>query len=138
MERDSAFLGTGWSFPPEFDRRSKTVRMVSGEEDIRESLQILLATVPGERVMQPLYGCGLKLLVFEQISERVVTEIKDLIDRAVLFFEPRITLERIEVDDANVYEGFLMIHLHYTIRTTNTRTNMVYPFYFLEGTNLSL
>lgn len=138
MERDSAFLGTGWSFPPEFDRRSKTVRMVSGEEDIRESLQILLATVPGERVMQPLYGCGLKLLVFEQISERVVTEIKDLIDRAVLFFEPRITLERIEVDDANVYEGFLNIHLHYTIRTTNTRTNMVYPFYFLEGTNLSL
>jgi len=136
MDRDRVFLGTGWSFPPEFDRRLKAVKMVSGEEDIRESLRILLATAPGERVMQPSYGCGLKQLVFETMSESVVTEIKDLIERAVLFFEPRITLTRIEVDTVDVYEGLLKIALDYTVRTTNTRSNMVYPFYFLEGTNL--
>lgn len=136
MDRDRAFLGRGWSFPPEFDRAAKAVKMVSGEEDIQESLRILLATTPGERVLQPLYGCGLKRVVFEHVSESTVTEIKDLIERAVLFFEPRISLTHIEVDAGHVYEGLLKIHLDYTIRMTNTRSNMVYPFYFLEGTNL--
>lgn len=136
MDRDRAFLGTGWGFPPEFHPYFRAAKMVSWEEDIHESLRILLATSPGERVMQPTYGCGLGALVFENITESVVTEIKDLIERAVLFFEPRITLNRIDVDDADVYEGLLKIHLDYTIRTTNTRSNMVYPFYFLEGTNI--
>lgn len=110
--------------------------MVSLDEDIHESLRILLATSPGERVMQPTYGCGLGAMVFETISERVLTEIKDLIERAVLFFEPRIILNRIDIDDTGMYDGLLRILLDYTIRTTNTRSNMVYPFYFLEGTNL--
>jgi len=136
MDHDRAFLGTGWSFPPEFDRAAKAVKMVSGEEDIQESLGILLETVPGERVLQPSYGCGLKRLVFEQVSESTITEIKDLIERAVLFFEPRISLTHIEVDAGQVYEGLITIRLDYTVRLTNTRSNMVYPFYFLEGTNL--
>lgn len=138
MDQDRAFLGRGWSFPPEFDRVAKAIKMVSGEEDIEESLRILLSTVPGERVLQPSYGCGLKRLVFEQVTESTITEIKDLIERAVLFFEPRISLALIEVDADRVYEGLLMIRLHYTVRMTNTRSNMVYPFYFLEGTNLRL
>lgn len=136
MDHDRAFLGRGWSFPPEFDHAAKTVKMVSGEEDIQESLRILLSTVPGERVLQPSYGCGLKRLVFEHVSESTITEIKDLIERAVLFFEPRISLTHIEVDTAPVYEGLIRIRLDYTVRLTNTRTNIVYPFYFLEGTNL--
>jgi len=136
MDHDRAFLGTGWSFPPEFDRAAKAVKMGSGEEDIQESLGILLETVPGERVLQPSYGCGLKRLVFEQVSESTITEIKDLIERAVLFFEPRISLTHIEVDAGQVYEGLITIRLDYTVRLTNTRSNMVYPFYFLEGTNL--
>jgi len=136
MDHDRAFLGTGWSFPPEFDRAAKAVKMVSGEEDIQESLGILLETVPGERVLQPSYGCGLKRLVFEHVSESTITEIKDLIERAVLFFEPRISLTHIEVDAGQVYEGLITIRLDYTVRLTNTRSNMVYPFYFLEGTNL--
>lgn len=138
MDRDRAFLGTGWSFPPEFDRPAKAVKMVSGEEDIQESLRILLSTVPGERVLQPSYGCGLKRVVFEQVSENTITEIKDLIERAVLFFEPRISLTYIEVDTSQVYKGLMRIRLDYTVRETNTRSNMVYPFYFLEGTNLRL
>ena len=138
MDRDRAFLGTGWSFPPEFDRAAKAVKMVSGEEDIQESLRILLSTVPGERVLQPSYGCGLKRMVFEQVTESTITEMKDLIERAVLFFEPRISLTSIEVDTSQVYEGLIRIRLDYVVRETNTRTNMVYPFYFLEGTNLRL
>ncbi len=137
MEQDTSFLGRGWSFPPRFNPVDRGVEMVDEEEDIQESLRILFSTAPGERVMQPSYGCGLKRMVFEQISETVRTEIKDLIERAILFFEPRITLERVELDDTEIFDGKLMILLQYTIRTINIRSNMVYPFYFQEGTLLT-
>ena len=136
MSIDKTFLGTGWSFPPEFQGQAKAVKMVSDEEDIRHSLWILLSTAPGERTMQPAYGCGLRTLVFESISASVCTEMQDMIERAILFFEPRITLDRIVVGAERITQGLIEIELTYTIRTTNTRSNMVYPFYFLEGTNL--
>jgi phage baseplate assembly protein W len=131
---DKSFLGTGWGFPPDFSARDRSVEMVSHEEDIRQSLKILFSTQPGERVMVPAYGCGLRVKVFDSITESMVTEIRDLIERAVLFFEPRITLEEVTVEIDDVYEGRVFIHLFYTVRATNTRSNMVYPFYFLEAT----
>ena len=133
-DQPKAWLGTGWSFPPEFNRQSKDVMMVSEEEDIRQSLEILLSTVPGERIMHPSYGCGLKQLTFENLSESTLTEIRDVIDRAILFFEPRIQVDSIEVDIENVYDGIMTIEINYMIRITNSRDNMVYPFYFQEGT----
>lgn len=130
---DKAFLGRGWSFPPEFNRSSGEVNMVSEDEDIEESLSILLSTVPGERVMNPAYGCGLKLLIFENISESTVTEIKDVIERAILFFEPRIKLINIDINTEDLYDGEIKLLINYTVRATNNRRNMVYPFYFREG-----
>ena len=130
---DRSFLGTGWGFPPEFNRSAAQVMMVAEEDDIRESLRILLSTSPGERVMNPAYGCGLKSLIFENFSESTETEIQDLIERAILFFEPRIILDRVEVDATDVYNGLIRIHLDYRIRLTNSRHNMVYPFYLQEG-----
>ena len=77
-------------------------------------------------------------LIFENITESSVTRIKDLVERAILFFETRITLENIEVLAEEVNDGLIQIQLEYTIRTTNTRSNFVYPFYFQEGTNVSV
>lgn len=136
MDGDKSFLGTGWGFPPEFNKKAGAVRMVAGEEDIDESLRILIATLPRERVMQPAYGCGLKALVFENINESALTLIKDAIQRAVLFYEPRIDLEDVEINHEQAYDGVLYIKLVYTVRTTNSRSNLVYPFYFREATNL--
>lgn len=133
---DRAFLGRGWSFPPEFHRRGKQVRMVAEEEDVQEALRVLLSTVPGERVMRPTFGCGLRAMVFETMDESTLTEIEDVVERAVLFFEPRIELHRVVVDLVDELGGRLDIRLDYTVRGTNTRSNMVYPFYILEGTNL--
>jgi len=140
VSSDSQFLGTGWGFPPAFNKSAQAmgVAMVSHEEDINESLRILLGTAPGERVMYPSYGCGLKLMVFENFDQGSVTELKDAIKRAVLFFEPRITLESIEVDTQEIYQGCIRFCLNYTVRTTNSRSNIVYPFYFNEGTNVRL
>lgn len=135
---DKAFLGVGWSFPPEFGRRGEGIELktVAAEEDIAESLRILLSTRPGERVMQPTYGCGLHSMIYETINETAVTEIRDLVERAVLFFEPRITLENIDVDTADAIDGRLKIQLSYTVRETNTRSNFVYPFHYLEGSDV--
>lgn len=142
MAEDSndSFLGRGWSFPPQFQRNNGVLelQMVSLEADIQESLGILLSTAPGERVMQPSYGCGLKHMVFESMDESAVTEIKDLVKRAILFFEPRITLEDIEIDTDDLYDGLVRILIEYTIISINTRSNIVYPFYIQEGTSVSM
>lgn len=139
-DQDKSFLGTGWSFPPEFQRNDGVLQLqtVSLEADIKESLSILLATAPGERVMQPTFGCGLKTMIFENVDETAITEMKDLIERAILFFETRIDLDDIYIDTDNIYDGLMEIDIHYTIVSTNTRSNIVYPFYFQEGTELDL
>ncbi len=140
VSSDSQFLGTGWGFPPAFYKSAQAmgVSMVSHEEDIHESLKILLGTSPGERVMYPTYGCGLKKMVFENFDQSALTEMKDVISRAVLFFEPRISLESIDVDAHEIDQGCIRFRLNYAVRTTNNRSNIVYPFYFNEGTNVRL
>lgn len=136
----TSFLGRGWSFPPQFERNNGVLKlqMVSLEADIKESLAILLATAPGERVMQPTFGCGLKAMVFDSIDESLITELKDLIERAILFFETRIILDEITIDTDDIYEGLISIHIHYTVSSINTRSNIVYPFYFQEGTEINI
>ena len=136
INNSPAWLGRGWAFPPEFDPRAGGVTLVTAAEDITQSLEILLATAPGERVMNPSYGCGLRALVFENINEGTITQVRDTIQRAVLFFEPRIILDSVSVDVTDVYRGLMRIQLDYTIKSTNSRGNIVYPFYFQEGTSV--
>jgi phage baseplate assembly protein W len=133
-----SFLGTGWAFPPSFGHHAHGggAVMADEEQDIHESINIILSTVPGERIMHPSFGCGIKAHVFDEINESMVTEMRDAIERAILFFEPRITVNLIAMDQSDAVAGRLDIRIDYTIRGTNTRSNMVYPFYFLEGTNV--
>jgi uncharacterized protein len=137
VDKDSSFLGTGWNFPPEFSKRG-TVHMVNADQDIRQSLLIILSTDLGERVMQPSFGCGLKSQIYENINESSITVLKDLIQRAILFYEPRVKLESIDTDLSGAYEGRLDFMIVYNIIATNTRHNIVYPFYLLEGTDVQL
>lgn len=131
-----SFLGTGWSFPPSFDNTTGETKMLSDVEDIESSLHILLTTRLGERVMQPDYGCNLDELVFESLSSTFKSFIKDLIKTAILYYEPRIKLNKIELDDTRDLEGIILIVIDYTVRTTNTRYNYVFPFYKNEGSNI--
>ena len=123
------FLGTGWSFPPSFNKTEARVEMVSDVADIEQSLHILLSTRRGERVMQPTYGCNLDVLLFEPISLTLITYITDMIKTAVMYHEPRITLNKLNVSDSDMLEGVVLITLDYTVKTTNSRFNYVYPFY---------
>lgn len=136
MKHRKTFLGIGWKFPPTFDKNTKSIVMVSEDEDIKESLMILLSTRPGERIMLPEYGCDTQTLVFDAIDATNISIMKRMIERAILYFEPRITLDQIDIDFDNQLEGLLNIKLSYTIRKTNTRSNMVYPYYIIEGTDV--
>ena len=136
MEKENSFLGRGWAFPLNFPLNSYQNSMVEAEKDIQQSLLILLGTAPGERVMHPDFGCGINRLVFEPISNSLFTKIKDLVEQAILLFESRIKLNDVVVDFNPKIEGVIYISLDYTIRAVNTRQNLVYPFYRLEGTNI--
>lgn len=135
MSADIPFIGKGWSFPPEFTKGSTGIKIVTGQQDIEQSLYILLSTRLGERFMLPDFGCDLNILLFEPIDEDLQKRLDDMIRGAILLYESRITVNDI-VFDHRMEDGVVNIDIQYTIRTTNTRTNIVYPFYLHEGTNL--
>jgi phage baseplate assembly protein W len=138
MEQNLTFIGRGWSFPPKFNPNSGTVEMLEQEADIASSLEVLLQTVRGERVMLPQYGCNLDELIFENFDTRMKTLMTDKIESAILYHEPRIELEKVTMDDSGELEGVILIGIVYRVRTTNSRFNFVFPFYKLEGTDINL
>jgi phage baseplate assembly protein W len=131
---EPAFLGTGWAFPPAFSRHGHTAVTASGVEDVRQSLWILFSTVPGERVMLPTYGCVLWRMVFRNLTTTATTEMAEAVRKAVLEWEPRVDLREVAVVVDALQDGLVSINVSYVIRTTNTRDNLVYPFYLREGT----
>jgi phage baseplate assembly protein W len=135
---DKAFLGTGWAFPPAFDLASNRVRMVSAEADIVESLQILLSTSLGERVVQPTYGCNLQDYLFEPLSPTIASSIKEQIRVSILYHEPRIILNGLDLSLDDQIQGRVNFTVDYTVINTNSRFNVVYPFYQEEGTGALL
>jgi phage baseplate assembly protein W len=136
MNRD--YLGRGWSFPPDFTRAPVAVAMLEEEADVASSLTILLGTTPGERVLQPFYGCNLSELLFETLDTRMKTLMIDKVESAILYYEPRVKLERVNLDDSQELEGIVLIEVVYRVKTTNSRFNFVYPFYKREGTDINL
>lgn len=136
MPDQQSFLGTGWGFPPTFDRGGGRVTTTADIEDIRASLQILLTTEVGERIMQPRYGCSLRQLLFEPLDTSVQAYVKELVNTAILYFEPRIVLESIKLE-ANADASRIDLTVVCTVAATNTRANFVYPFYEEEGTEVS-
>jgi uncharacterized protein len=137
-EQKDMFLGTGWSFPPRFNQAAGTVEMTGSFDDIRASLEILLGTRPGERVMQPKYGCNMEDLLFENLSTGIKTLMKDRIRTAILYFESRIEVERIELDDSRQNEGVIFVRIDYVVSATNSRFNFVYPYFLNEASELDM
>lgn len=135
MKGEQDFLGRGWSFPPQFGADEAGVRMVAGKEDIEQSLHILLSTSLGERVQRPKYGCNLTDYQFEAINASFIGLLRDMVDTAILYHEPRIRVDRISVDSAaeQALEGKVLISIDYRVRTSNSRYNFVYDFYLNEG-----
>lgn len=133
---ETSFLGRGWAFPIQFNSNTKSVEMSAEEQDIRESLFIILMTDFGERVMRPNFGSQINESVFGAIDSITLNRIEDQVFSSILEWEPRVTLNEVIIDDEHLYDGRLDIKIDYTIRLINVRTNIVYPYYFKEGTNI--
>lgn len=126
-----SFLGQGWHFPPSFTANGRDVLQVADEEDIRQSLAILLATTPGERLLREDFGCDLNRYLFEEMDHRLAGQVAGSVRQALVRHEPRIDVEAVDADAGEV-EGTLRIQVTYRIRATNTRFNLVFPFYIKE------
>ena len=136
MNETQTFLGEGWSFPPHFDKKTGALVTTGDVVDINKSLHILLSTRLGERIMLPNYGCNLEELLFQPLDLTLKTYIKDLITTAILYHEPRIDVLKISLDNTNELEGEIQIIIEYIVRITNSRANMVFPFYKKEGSEI--
>lgn len=127
------FLGRGWAMPPALDPLTGRVQSVAYEEDIRQSILIILETAPGERVMRPNFGCGIHELVFAAIDSTAIQRIKSVVEEALRRCEARIDVIGITVDEDATQQGQALIELEYRVRRTNQTGNLVFPFYFREG-----
>lgn len=126
-----SFLGLGWAFPTAVDPGGR-LAVAAYEEDVRQAIRIVLGTVPGERLMRPGFGAGLRDLAFEPISTTMLALLKHRVEVALATWEPRIDVREVTVTAAPRHSR-VDIEIGYLIRSTNTFYNLVYPFYLLEG-----
>jgi len=131
---EKAFLGAGWGFPVAA-RPDGEIQLAAYEEDVRQAIRIILATDPGERVMRPDFGAGLRALLFEPMSTTTLSLAQHRVERALIEWEPRIDVlgVRVGFDHDDPSRGRLLIEIDYRVRATNAFYNLVYPFYLLEG-----
>jgi phage baseplate assembly protein W len=120
------FLGRGWQFP--VSSEGAHIRLTSDEQNIEDSIWIILATAPGERVMRNDFGCGIHRLVFEVNEAKTIHRIQQEVQDALIRWEPRIDLLEVAVETKDQGEE-LLINIHYRARTTNNFFNLVFPFY---------
>lgn len=136
-DSEKSFLGVGWSFPPSFEKNKLGVKMVTNEEDIRQSLHIFFSTKLGERIMRPNYGCIVYDYLFEKISDGMLGTIAVELKKTIRLYEPRIIVHEVNISNSKIEDGRIEIEVSYEIEATNVRDNIVYPFYLNEGTNIS-
>ena len=128
------FLGSGWKFPLQIDKKTGHIAMVSREEDIREAIGIILNTNIGERVMRETFGSNIADSVFSPSNQLTVQDISGGLAKLLQTQEPRIRdVEVNVVENSDPFTGCLAFDISYTVRSTNNRYNHVYPFYMDEG-----
>lgn len=127
------FLGQGWASPVALDPRTGLVASVAYEDDIRQSIFIILETAKGERCMRPDFGCGIHDLVFTSLDSTSLQRIRSEVTDALTQFEARVDLLNVKVDSQATLDGELLVEVEYRVRTTNQIGNLVFPFYFQEG-----
>lgn len=122
------FAGRGWAFPLGFGP-SGSVAMRSGAEAIEQAMMLILSTYPGERPMRPLWGSTLRDNIFGGTGADNIAAIGHEVRRALEYWEPRATVQDVQVYPDPGRDGLLYIDINYTVRSTNSPRNLVFPFY---------
>jgi uncharacterized protein len=125
------FLGQGWAFPVTLDGRGG-VAAVGLEDAVRQAVWIVLSTAPGERAMRPDFGAGLADLVFAPNTPATHGLVASAVRDALVDWEPRIDVLDIAVTADPAQPTRLLVEIDYAVRATNSRFNLVYPFYLQQ------
>ena len=135
-KEENHFLGSGWAFPVTFTEGNHLLNVSGYEQNVNESIKIILLTNLGERCLNPRFGSGLQSFFFQKMDETLKGEIADVVKFSLMHNEPRITVQEITVFYSDIQSGFIEIKVMYVFNQTNTRHNYVFPFHIKEGTNL--
>lgn len=130
MSDPTDFIGRGVSFPMRVDQ-SGAIATSTGSGELDSSIRMILTTAPGERLMRPQFGCRIWELLFEPINANTLGLMGVAVREAISQWEPRVTLDDVRIDPSQQDAGAVLINIDYTIRTTNDRRNLVYPFYVI-------
>jgi phage baseplate assembly protein W len=124
-----AYLGQGWAFPVEPGTDGQ-LDYAGGPEKVRQSIRIILDTEPGERIMRPEFGCGLRRYLMRPNTVATRALIQHDVELALTNWEPRIRLTSVDAvagdDPALVQIAIAYVHVR-----DGRRDNLVYP-YFLQ------
>jgi phage baseplate assembly protein W len=131
-DANNELIGTGISFPLQADQRG-VLALSQGVSDIDQAMRLILGTAPGERPMRPEFGCAVHDLVFDTIDAEMVGKVETAVHRALARWEPRIDVESLDFDLAEVNEGKLIITINYRVVATSRLYNLVYPFYVIPA-----
>ncbi|MCA6362919.1 MAG: GPW/gp25 family protein [Bacteroidetes bacterium] len=136
LNRKQNFQGSGWAFPVEFSLGNHQLVLSAYEENINDSIYTILTTKNGERNFNPQFGSNLQRFMFRSMDDSLKGEMKNAVKASLLYNEPRITVQNVEVVFTDIQSGGLEVNISYIYNQTNTRHNYVFPFYLKEGTNL--
>ncbi len=120
------FIGRGLAWPMRVDQ-SGSISLTDGPADLDSSVRLVLLTAPGERVMRPDFGCRIHELVFEPVNANTLGLMKHAVRQALAQWEPRITVEEVEVQVDPQVPGLVHLQVGYRVRATNDRRNLVHP-----------
>lgn len=130
---DSSFIGRGWPFPVRPDPVAGRLLWSAHEEKVRQSMWLILATAPGERVMRPDFGCGVNELVFQPNTVAFHGVVAERVRTALVRWEPRVDVLGVDITAPEDVGSVLLVHVDYRIRANNAAGNLVYPYYLTEG-----
>ena len=129
--RTREFLGQGLAFPVHINPQGG-IALARGEEDIAQSIRIILETSPGERVMRPEFGCRAKELLFAPCNATTQNLMAYYVRRALARWEPRIEVLAVDVTSSPDSDGTLLVEISYEIKATHDTRSIVYPFFIME------
>lgn len=127
---EKTFLGKGLNFPLRTDARGG-IRLVGGNEDIEQSIRIIISTRQGERVMRPTFGCRVHELLFEPRDASTISLLQEYVNEALRMWEPRIEVIQVDVSIDDI-SGALLAEIIYVIKATHDTRSIVYPFFIAE------
>jgi phage baseplate assembly protein W len=124
------FIGKGWTYPIRTDATG-SIALASHDQELEESIRLILGTAPGERPMRPEFGCGIHDYVFAPADATTAGRVAYEVRRSLQRWEPRIEVTDVETVPSYDQPGTLIIEITYVERETNDRRNLVFPFYVI-------